>query len=70
MPCSEPWSPECEIVGSMERTPEKRVAGTKMATGVWKMAGGRDVQSNQKMHDLYATLHIFLMDLPDAFWAV
>ena len=29
-----------------------------------------DVQSNQKMHDLYATMHIFQMALPDAFWAV
>ena len=28
------------------------------------------VQSNQKMHDLYATMHIFQMALPDAFWAV
>ena len=28
------------------------------------------VQSNQKMHDLYATKHIFQMALPDAFWAV
>ena len=28
------------------------------------------VQSNQKMHDLYATLHISQMVLPDAFWAV
>ena len=28
------------------------------------------VQSNQKMHDLYATMHIFQMTLPDAFWAV
>ena len=28
------------------------------------------VQSNQKMHDLYATKHISQMDLPDAFWAV
>ena len=27
------------------------------------------VQSNQKMHDLYATMHIFQMALPDAFWA-
>ena len=26
-----------------------------------------DVQSNQKMHDLYATKHIFQMALPDAF---
>ena len=25
------------------------------------------VQSNQKMHDLYATMHIFQMALPDAF---
>ena len=25
------------------------------------------VQSNQKMHDLYATMHIFQMVLPDAF---
>ena len=24
----------------------------------------------QKMHDLYATMHIFQMALPDAFWAV
>ena len=29
-----------------------------------------EVQSNQKMHDLYATMHIFQMVLPDAFWAV
>ena len=28
---------------------------------------GLHVQSNQKMHDLYATLHIFQMALPDAF---
>ena len=28
------------------------------------------VQSNQKMHDLYATMHIFQMALPDAVWAV
>ena len=28
------------------------------------------IQSNQKMHDLYATMHIFQMALPDAFWAV
>ena len=28
------------------------------------------VQSNQKMHDLYATKHISQMVLPDAFWAV
>ena len=28
------------------------------------------VQSNQKMHDLYAIMHIFQMALPDAFWAV
>ena len=28
------------------------------------------VQTNQKMHDLYATKHIFQMALPDAFWAV
>ena len=28
------------------------------------------VQSNQKMHDLYATKHISQMALPDAFWAV
>ena len=28
------------------------------------------VQSNQKMHDLYGTMHIFQMALPDAFWAV
>ena len=28
------------------------------------------VQSNQKMHDLYATKHISEMALPDAFWAV
>ena len=28
------------------------------------------VQSNQKMHDLYATMHIFQMALPNAFWAV
>ena len=28
------------------------------------------VQSNQKMHNLYATMHIFQMALPDAFWAV
>ena len=28
------------------------------------------VQSNQKMHDLYTTMHIFQMALPDAFWAV
>ena len=28
------------------------------------------VQSNQKMHDLYATTHISQMVLPDAFWAV
>ena len=28
------------------------------------------VQSNKKMHDLYATMHIFQMALPDAFWAV
>ena len=27
------------------------------------------VQSNQKMHDLYATMHIFQMTLPNAFWA-
>ena len=26
-----------------------------------------DVQSNQKMHDLYATKHISQMALPDAF---
>ena len=24
----------------------------------------------KKMHDLYATMHIFQMVLPDAFWAV
>ena len=29
-----------------------------------------DVQSNQKMHDLYATKHISEMFFPDAFWAV
>ena len=29
-----------------------------------------DVQSNQKMHDLYATKHISEMVFPDAFWAV
>ena len=29
-----------------------------------------DVQSNQNMHDLYATKHISQMALPDAFWAV
>ena len=29
-----------------------------------------DVQSNQKMHDLYATMHIFQIVLPDAFCAV
>ena len=28
------------------------------------------VQSNKKMHDLYATKHIFQMVLPDAFWPV
>ena len=28
------------------------------------------VQSNQKLHDLYATMHISQMVLPDAFWAV
>ena len=28
------------------------------------------VQSNQKMHDLYATLHISQIVLPNAFWAV
>ena len=27
------------------------------------------VQSNQKMHDLYATMHISEMSLPDAFRA-
>ena len=31
---------------------------------------GTYVQSNQKMHDLYATMHIFQMALPDAFYAV
>ena len=30
----------------------------------------KGVQSNQKMHGLYATKHIFQMALPDAFWAV
>ena len=29
-----------------------------------------NVQSNQKMHVLYAAMHIFQMALPDAFWAV
>ena len=28
------------------------------------------VQSNQKMHDLYATMHISQMVFPYAFWAV
>ena len=28
------------------------------------------IQSNQKMHDLYATKHISEMVLADAFWAV
>ena len=28
------------------------------------------VQSNQKMHDLYATKHISQMVFPRAFWAV
>ena len=28
------------------------------------------VQSNQKIHDLYATMHISQMALPDVFWAV
>ena len=29
--------------------------------------GLAEVQSNQRMHDLYATMHIFQMALPDAF---
>ena len=47
----------------------------KSEEGNWSIYKRREltlgtVQSNQKMHDLYATMHIFQMALPDAFWAV
>ena len=41
-----------------------------MYTTRYKYTQSVAVQSNQKMHDLYATMHIFQMALPDAFWAV
>ena len=36
----------------------------------WKRLKTDFVQSNQKMHDLYATKYISQMVLQDAFWAV
>ena len=45
--------------------------GSNWAKGLWKVTIAKcDVQSNQKMHDRYATKHISQMVLPDAFWAV